>query len=153
MGDFLQKYSGWEFAMENYRYAWDELGELGEADQRRATYFDQPAVLIGEEYVVGMQSRNRALVEPHALGWVEVPVVLDVSEYGEAKNVRIATDDELPSSHRVHALRLARKFRFRPRIVEANNVDATDQYFTVSVPIKPRGTQVASEMDVEVDAE
>jgi len=144
MGNFLQKYSGWEFAIANYRNAWEELGKLSDAEQLRAAYFSEPAILVGEDRVVEagnvMGSPDGAPLTDYAF---EVPVTLDVSNQGEPRNVRFDDDMPLSRSTRERALRLARKLKFRPKIVDSAAVDALNQRYTLTIPVEIDGARIA----------
>jgi len=144
MGNFLQKYSGWEFAIANYRNAWDELGKLTEAEQQRAAYFAEPAILIGENYVIeaGAVAGSPKGVPSTAYAF-EVPVTLDVSDQGEPRNIRFDDDMPLSRNTRDRALRLARKLKFRPRIVDSTAVDALNLRYTLTIPVEIDGARLA----------
>ncbi|MEM8817628.1 MAG: tetratricopeptide repeat protein [Pseudomonadota bacterium] len=145
MGNYLQKYSGWEFAISNYRQAWDELGKLAEAEQRRDAYFAEPAVLIGENYLSENAEQGASQSGPGAAEHIEVTLTMDISNYGEPRNIRLDGDSPLPRSTRKRAISIAQKFRFRPRIVDNAAVETRDRRYTLLVPLDYGSMQFVSD--------
>jgi tetratricopeptide (TPR) repeat protein len=124
MGDFMQRFGQWKSALINYRLAWHQTGE--DEELRRAT-FDEPELLNPPPLP------NNVSIAGHPDATPPITVLYDIDHRGQIDNIRVQ-DDPPSGTAAKKALKLARKFVFRPRFVAGDPVATPDVVRGISVP-------------------
>ncbi len=104
---------------DEYRRAWQLLGELANGDALREEWFDEPS------YVLRENPSNRGLVSPDDRGALPgyVLIAFDVTENGRTTNV-IVVESVPPGLKDDSTARAINRSRFRPRMVDGELVSA-----------------------------
>lgn len=117
IGDWYTAFSRVGATGEEYLQAWQLLGEVENGEELRAEWFGEPG------YVLREYPSSRGLAEPSDPDAVEgyVRVVFDVDEGGKPLNVMVL-EAEPPDFKNSTMLRVIRRSRFRPRVVDGELV-------------------------------
>ncbi len=104
---------------DEYRRAWQLLGELANGDALREEWFDEPS------YVLRESPTNRGLSSPTDPGALpgHVLIAFDVTESGRTSNV-IVVESVPPGLKDDSTARAINRSRFRPRMVDGEFVSA-----------------------------
>jgi TonB family protein len=117
IGDWYTAFSRVSSTGEEYRQAWELLGDVDNGEQIRARWFSEP------DYVLREYPSSRGLADADDIGAVEgfVRITFDVDEYGDPLNVMVLESE--PAGFKDDTmLRAIRRSRFRPRVVDGEVV-------------------------------
>ncbi len=119
IGDWNIAFSKVGATGEEYRRAWQLLGELANGDALREEWFDEPA------YVLRENPSNRGLGSPNDPGALpgHVLITFDVIESGRTANVTVV-ESVPPGLKDDSTARAIGRSRFRPRMVDGEIVRA-----------------------------
>ncbi len=130
LGDWYLRFQRRSMAEQKYQEAWDLLAGLENGEELQARLFGKV------QPIPGFVQNNSHLLEANvgasgnALDYDFIDLVLDVTENGLVRNIRLVNESVRASEEQVTRIRrLVRQSYFRPLVINGERVRSTDNYF------------------------